>query len=50
MISLHDFVKKVYIPKIDNIKNNLTSSFEKYNDLHINIYTDNSNSVCFIKK
>ena len=38
-ISLHDFVKKVYIPKINNIKNNLTSSFEKYNDLPYPTYT-----------
>lgn len=38
-ISLHDFVKKIYIPKLINIKNTLINSFEKYNMLPFPTYT-----------
>ena len=38
-ISLNDFVKKIYIPKILDIKKYLNYSFEKYNNLSFPTYT-----------
>jgi len=38
-ISLNDFVKKIYLPKILDIKKYLNYSFEKYNDLSFPTYT-----------